>query len=144
MSIRPASLALLAATVGLVGLSGQVRQPPLNLPPYQLPRPHEVVRATYAFAAEHPEVLLYLPCFCGCESLGHTSNSSCFVKTRAANGDVTAWDDHGIVCPMCLAVGEEAMRQHAAGKTVEEIRAAVEAKYGNITGTRTPTPAPPK
>ncbi|OFV94151.1 MAG: hypothetical protein A3G76_00915 [Acidobacteria bacterium RIFCSPLOWO2_12_FULL_65_11] len=122
----------------------QAKQPALELPPYQLPRPNDVIRATYKFAAEHPEVLGYMPCFCGCEMMGHKSNASCFVKTRARNGDVTAWDNHGIVCPMCLAVGEQAMRMHASGSSVQEIRAAVEEKYGGITEFKTPTPAPPR
>ncbi|MGB7218976.1 MAG: PCYCGC motif-containing (lipo)protein [Vicinamibacterales bacterium] len=138
------ALLLMAASVGLVVVVAQVKQPPLTLPPNQLPRPHDIVRATYKFAAEHPEVLSYMPCFCSCEMMGHTSNASCFVKTRAPNGDVTAWQDHGIVCPMCLAVGELAMNMHAAGKPVQEIRAAVETKYGKITEFRTPTAAPPK
>ncbi|HSG01576.1 MAG TPA: PCYCGC motif-containing (lipo)protein, partial [Vicinamibacterales bacterium] len=33
-------------------------------------RPVDVVRATYEFAARHPEVLEYVPCFCGCERGG--------------------------------------------------------------------------
>ncbi len=76
--------------------------------------------------------------------MGHKSNADCFVQKRAQNGDVTAWQPHGMVCPMCLGVGEYAMRQHAAGKPVAEIRAAVEDRYGKLTEFRTPTPAPPK
>jgi hypothetical protein len=34
----------------------------------------------YQFAVEHPEVLDYMPCYCGCfEEDGHTSNTHCFV-----------------------------------------------------------------
>lgn len=34
----------------------------------------------YQFAVEHPEVLNYMPCYCGCyEEDGHTSNTNCFV-----------------------------------------------------------------
>lgn len=141
------ALLLMAVSVGLVVASAQVKQvkqPPLEIPPYQMPRPNDVIRATYKFAAEHPEVLSYMPCFCSCEMMGHKSNADCFVKTRAANGDVTAWQDHGIVCPMCLAVGELSMNMHAAGKSVPEIRAAVEEKYGKITEFRTPTATPPR
>ena len=39
-----------------------------------------MVRAAYQFAAEHPEVLSYVPCFCGCERGGHRGNDDCFVK----------------------------------------------------------------
>jgi hypothetical protein len=138
------ALLLMAAGAGFVVASAQVKQPPLELPPYQLPKSNDIVRATYKFAAEHPEVLSYMPCFCSCEMMGHKSNADCFVQTRAKNGDVTAWQPHGMVCPMCLAVGEYAMRQNAAGKPVAEIRAAVEDRYGKLTEFRTPTPNPPK
>lgn len=42
--------------------------------------PDEIVEA-YVFAATHPEVLQYMPCYCGCEreSPPHGSNYDCFV-----------------------------------------------------------------
>jgi hypothetical protein len=73
-----------------------------NLPPlpfeYGPPaRPAEVVRAVYQFAAEHPEVLGYVPCYCGCEREGgHRGNDDCFVAERNTGGDVTRWDPHGV------------------------------------------------
>jgi hypothetical protein len=60
------------------------------------PRPVETVRATYEFAARHPEVLQYIPCFCGCERAGHKHNTDCFVGGRTADGRVTSWDYHGV------------------------------------------------
>lgn len=63
---------------------------------YPPPRPPEVVRAAYQFAAEHPEVLGYVPCYCGCNRQGHRGNDDCFVARRAANGDVVEWDSHGM------------------------------------------------
>ena len=121
----------------------QAKLPPLDLPNYTLPRPPEVIRATYKFAAEHPEILSYMPCFCGCDKSGHHDNDDCFVKTRAKNGDVTEWQEHGMVCGMCLAVAEEAMKMTAKGASVKDIRAVVEEKYSIYTDTRTPTPNPP-
>jgi hypothetical protein len=60
------------------------------------PRPVETVRAAYEFAARHPEVLQYIPCFCGCERSGHKHNTDCFVAGRTASGAVTSWDYHGV------------------------------------------------
>ena len=74
----------------------QKEYPPLELPGYPLGRPPEVIKAAYIFAAEHPEVLTYVPCFCGCERSGHKGNEDCFVKSRAANGDVSQWEPHGM------------------------------------------------
>ena len=75
--------------------------PQENLPPLPFDsgppaRPVEVVRAVYKFAAEHPEVLGYVPCYCGCEREGHRGNDDCFVAARNTAGDVTQWDPHGV------------------------------------------------
>lgn len=59
-------------------------------------RPLAVTHAAYTFAAEHPEILGYVPCYCGCERSGHRGNDDCFVTRRAENGDVTQWEPHGM------------------------------------------------
>jgi Protein of unknown function with PCYCGC motif len=69
--------------------------PPIPNPGFAPGRPVDVTRAVYEFAGQHPEVLKYVPCYCGCESSGHPHNESCFVKARDAKGNVTAWDTHG-------------------------------------------------
>jgi len=70
--------------------------PPLPYDATAMARPAEVVRAAYLFAAEHPEILAYVPCYCGCERSGHRGNDDCFVSARNANGDVTQWEPHGM------------------------------------------------
>src|ERR1044071_670820 len=75
---------------------------------YEPPLPMPVVRQVYEFAARHPEVLQYVPCYCGCERVGHKANHDCFVKTRGADGRVTQWDSHGMGCEVCLGVGRRA------------------------------------
>lgn len=70
--------------------------PPTPVPDYPLPRPNDVVRAVYEFAGRRPDVLHYVPCFCGCEQGGHVGNDDCFVKTRDASGKPTAWEPHGM------------------------------------------------
>jgi hypothetical protein len=72
----------------------QDRLPPLPFEPMPA-RPPDVVRAAYVFAAEHPEILSYVPCYCGCERSGHRGNDDCFIAARDANGDVTQWEPHG-------------------------------------------------
>ena len=69
--------------------------PPLPMVQFPAPRPPEVIRSVYAFAANHPEVLSYVPCFCGCENFGHGDNHDCFVADRDAEGRVT-WEPHGM------------------------------------------------
>lgn len=69
--------------------------PPLHRSTAVMARSPEATRAAYAFAARHPEVLRYVPCFCGCERNGHGSNHDCFVSRRTRDGQV-AWDAHGL------------------------------------------------
>jgi hypothetical protein len=79
-----------------VGPHTQANLPPLPFDSGPPARPAEVVRAVYRFAAEHPEVLGYVPCYCGCEREGHRGNDDCFVAARNTAGDVTQWDPHGV------------------------------------------------
>jgi hypothetical protein len=73
----------------------RVGMPPIPTPGFAPARPVDQTRAVYEFAAQHPEVLKFVPCYCGCESSGHPHNESCFVKSRDAKGNVTQWDTHG-------------------------------------------------
>jgi hypothetical protein len=73
----------------------RVNTPPIPTPGFAPGRPVDQARAVYEFAGQHPEVLKYVPCYCGCESTGHPHNESCFVKRRDANGNVLEWDTHG-------------------------------------------------
>jgi hypothetical protein len=120
----------------------QKNLPPLPFQAYAPPRPMETVKAVYQFAAEHPEVLGYVPCFCGCERGGHKGNDDCFVKARNAEGDVTEWEPHGLDCAVCLDVANEAMQMTRSGASVSAIRAVIEKKYASATAGHTPTPMP--
>ena len=102
-----AAAVAIAAGVALVGAQSPSKTPApsqaarkLTFPPIPSPgfapgRPIDQTRAVYQFAAEHPEVLKYVPCYCGCEASGHPHNESCFVKNRDSAGNVTEWDTHG-------------------------------------------------
>jgi hypothetical protein len=122
----------------------QANLPPMPFGPRDpLPRPPQVVAQVFQFAAEHPEVLAYVPCFCGCDHMGHKGNDDCFVKTRANNGDVVAWELHGTECQVCIDVGQQSMQMYSSGASVTQIRAAIEKKYAGQYQFHTPTPQPP-
>jgi Protein of unknown function with PCYCGC motif len=119
-----------------------------DLPPvpgniYTAARPAEVVKAAYLFAAQHPEVLQYMPCFCGCERGGHRGNDDCFVSARDAAGKPSQWEQHGMVCEVCLDVATQARQMHNSGASLTTIRDAIEKKYAGAPG-HTPTPLPKK
>jgi len=122
----------------------QAALPFLEFPAYAPPRAPEVVRAAYTFAAEHPEVLGYVPCFCGCQHMGHHGNDDCFVTSRAANGDVTAWEPHGMECQICIDVAHQSEELFKKGTSVRDIRAKVEQTWSPRFPNHTPTPLVPK
>src|SRR6476646_11350609 len=121
------SQSVTAQTAKPLGPHKQAKLPPLPFGPRDpLPRPTQVVAQVFQFAAGHPEVLAYVPCFCGCDHMGHKGNDDCFVKSRAANGDVLQWEPHGTECQVCIDVGQMSMQMYASGASVRDIRTAVE------------------
>lgn len=114
--------------------------PPLPFSP-QMARPVDVVRTAYEFVGRHPEVSNYVPCFCGCENGGHRSNENCFVQARTADGNVAAWDAHGLHCALCIDVARDSAQLHASGASVKDIRKAIDTKYASYPS-HTPTPQP--
>lgn len=117
--------------------------PPLPVPGFPPARPMQIVHEVYEFAARHPEVLHYVPCFCGCERDGHGGNHDCFVRSRDSQGRVT-WDAHGYGCQVCIDVAHDAMLMYNSGASVSAIRASIDKKFGARFHTHTPTPEPPK
>ncbi|GEM_PF-1353352 len=122
--------------------SADAQMPPLPPVSNMVPRAPEVVRDAYIFAAQRPDILEYVPCFCGCETAGHKRNADCFVASRNEDGSVREWDTHGMACTICVDVARDAMQLSASGASTDDIRAAVESKYAAYPR-QTPTPAPP-
>jgi uncharacterized protein with PCYCGC motif len=139
----PRAVARAAATASQ-GPRKHASLPPIPFQGYAPPRSTEVITAAYRFAADHPEILSYVPCFCGCERSGHGANHDCFVKQRAENGDVVAWDEHGVECAVCIDVANRSRQMFESGASVRDIRAAIDKEFGaNAPGAHMPTPKPP-
>ena len=129
--------------IAALGPHTQANLPPIPFRGYAPPRPPEVVTAAFRFAAEHPEVASYVPCFCGCQQAGHRGNHDCFVRSRAANGDVIEWEEHGLECAVCIDVATRSRQLLASGASLPEIRAAIEREFSPNFPSMTPTPKPP-
>jgi hypothetical protein len=128
-----------AAAIALIG-SGRnafaraVRKRPPGLP-HPAPRPgitgenvlaeSEVgerrrVREAYAAARTHPEVFDGIYCACGCDkSMSHRSLLSCFESRQA------------IGCMACREEAELVVRLARNGKTLDEIRRAVDEEFAD-------------
>lgn len=46
------------------------------------------VQEAYRFAVAHPDVLQFIPCYCGCVNQGHRSNGDCYIREVRADGSV--------------------------------------------------------
>ncbi len=98
-----------------------------QLPPDVQQAPSDV-RQAYQFAFYNPDLLKQLPCTCGCVSMGHTSNYSCYVAGLDEKR-LPIYDNHAITCRICVDITHDAMRLLDEGHTVAQIQAHVDATY---------------
>nr|WP_286166056.1 PCYCGC motif-containing (lipo)protein [Peribacillus frigoritolerans] len=98
------------------------------LPSFLNEQPDEI-KTLYKAAAEHEELLSYMPCYCGCgESAGHNDNGNCFIKERKENGAII-WDDHGTKCGVCLEIAAKAIIEHEKGMSMKDVRDMIDEQY---------------
>jgi hypothetical protein len=89
------------------------------------------VRDAYEFALAHPEVLSYMPCYCGCGlSVGHDSNLGCYIE-GVVGSQTVRFTDHARYCDICLEIARDAERLLGQGKSLSEIRDYVDFMHGS-------------
>jgi len=71
---KPEGVVLQLAPVS--ALSPEVRQLPQN------------IQEAYRFALANPDVLEVIPCYCGCNGVGHENNRMCYIQSESADGQV--------------------------------------------------------
>jgi len=59
-----------------------------RLPSFALEKSQKV-QAAYRYAVDHEDTLQYIPCFCGCNNIGHRHNAACYIIERLPDGQVT-------------------------------------------------------
>ena len=90
-----------------------------------------MVKQAYQFAAANPEILEQIPCYCGCGSIGHTSNYSCYVAGSEAGGE-KIFDNHALGCSVCVDITQDTMRLLDQGKSVADIRLTIDRNYAGL------------
>ncbi|HEX5590212.1 MAG TPA: PCYCGC motif-containing (lipo)protein [Candidatus Limnocylindrales bacterium] len=94
----------------------------------------------YAFAIARPDVVDWMPCYCGCVAMDHRNNTDCYIKPRTEGAQVV-YDEHASYCTICVDISLMAKAMTAEGRSLIDIRAAVDVTYGSIApGTDTPLP----
>jgi hypothetical protein len=99
-------------------------------------------QGAYAFALARPDVLQWLPCYCGCAGMGHRSNLDCFFQRREVKGTYQ-YEEHASFCGVCVKTANLADGLLREGKTMVQIRAAVDATFGGGAAPGTDTAQPP-
>jgi len=99
----------------------------------------KIVRQVYQLAAQNAELLEWIPCYCGCgESAGHRNNLNCFIH-EIRDDETVVWDDHGTRCQVCLEIAVLSVQMERQGMPVQDIRQAIDDKYGEGYAAPTPT-----
>jgi hypothetical protein len=112
-----------------------------SLPKFLSSQPKQVQKI-YKIAAQNHDLLSNIPCYCGCaESVGHTSNKSCFIREEKDSGKVI-WDSHATTCVNCMEIALESASMKQNGSSALEIRNYIDNKYKEGYANPTPTPMP--
>lgn len=96
--------------------------------PVEVQKAAKSVREAYQFAAANPEILTQIPCYCGCGSMGHTSNYACYISGKDSDGLIT-YDLHALGCSICVDITQDTMRLLKQGLSPQEIRTYIDATY---------------
>ncbi len=99
-------------------------------------------QSAYAYSLARPDVLQWLPCYCGCGGMGHRSNLDCFFQRRDVKGTYQ-YEEHASYCDICVKTANMADAMLRDGKTMTQIRAAVDSTFGGGAAPGTDTALPP-
>lgn len=151
-----AALLALGAAVALGGVGGGPGTPtgaagtavpgPADAAPPEpewLGQAPDSIRVLYRWAVANRDSLQYIPCYCGCGDRQHgyhKSNADCYGQVREGR---FVYDPHATGCGVCLNITAQTIRMQAEGRSLAEIRRAVDEQYGGRGVPPTPTPLPP-
>jgi hypothetical protein len=125
-----AMLSIIVSACSPASTSEGLKMAPMSNMPDEVQQAAVTVREAYQFAVANPDVLTQLPCYCGCGDMGHTSNYSCYVQS--AEGEDIVFDTHALGCGICVDITQDAMRMLREGKSLTDIRAAIDADYARF------------
>ncbi|HEY8134424.1 MAG TPA: PCYCGC motif-containing (lipo)protein [Candidatus Limnocylindrales bacterium] len=93
----------------------------------------------YQYAMEHPLIVQWMPCYCGCGGIGHGSNLDCYFEPSA--GGTIVFEEHASYCEICVDITLRTKQLANSGATLASIRTAIDAEFGGAgPGTDTERP----
>jgi uncharacterized protein with PCYCGC motif len=95
----------------------------------------------YAYALTHPQIVRWMPCYCGCGAMDHGSNLDCYFK-RGTVGTAAVFEEHASFCEICVDITLMTKQLSESGQSLTQIRQAIDQTFGGSgPGTDTPQPA---
>ena len=101
-------------------------------------RSNPMAEAAYHYAINHPEIVKWMPCYCGCGGLGHESNLACYVAP-----DGTASTSTPRTATSASRSRSRPRTCVAQGMSLREIREVIDQTFGAGNIPSTPTALPP-
>jgi hypothetical protein len=123
-------LVLLSTTISACSSqqSSDLHMMPMDQMPVEVQSAPVTVQTAYQFNAANPDIMKNIPCYCGCGTIGHTSNYDCYVSSVDDTGNI-AFDNHALGCSICVDITQDVMRMLQDGKNPQDARAYVDATY---------------
>jgi hypothetical protein len=104
-------------------------------------RASAATEVAYRYALDHPTVVQWMPCYCGCAAMGHRSNLDCYFKPTE-DGRIT-FEEHASYCDICVQITLKTRDLVDQGVSLHDARAAIDLAFaGSVPGT--PTEVPPQ
>lgn len=98
------------------------------------------VQEAYRFALANPDALKTIPCYCGCNAIGHKNNLECYLKPESTDA-APAFDNHALGCGVCVDITHDVMEMLDSTDNASAIRAFIDSRYSDVgPGTDTPHP----
>jgi len=125
------STVLTGCSSGSEASTPDLKMAPMSDMPAEVKKASVTVQDAYRFNVANPDIMKQIPCYCGCGDMGHASNYACYVQDDT-DAKIT-FDSHALGCSICVDITIDTMRMLKEGKSVTEIKQAVDdtyAKYG--------------
>lgn len=99
----------------------------------------KLTKDLYAQVHHHADIMSGLNCYCGCMhgteiDDPHDSLLRCYWAQHPTEEGAITWTDHSTSCGICKKEMEEVVLLKKQGKTADEIREAIDAKFKPKTG----------
>ncbi len=87
----------------------------------------------YSQVHQHADLMSGIICYCGCATKAteakHDSLLSCYLGEHPADKEGVTWTNHSTGCGICKQEMEDVISLSKQGKSLQEIREAIDAKF---------------